>query len=260
MIIADAKFLDSKGAAKFVTPTTTNLMRRLAFLRRPPAPTPRPHPATRAAAPAPATRVASPPPPRPPAARAAGSCCRRASGGSCRAAAPRPCRPRAQRPAAPAAQRPRRPPPGRLLLPPRRTRRRVRVLPHRRPNRPRRPGPRLPPPRAGAPASPNLQQRTSGSADSDSIAFEISDIDPKALLKPQSRQAPRRKPKRPDLRVVQTDRLPKLELPLQADADPRIDLGRFGRLRNCRRSTPAKRWSRKRRPPRSRRSSIRKAT
>ena len=35
MIIADAKFLDSKGAAKFVTPTTTNLMRRLAFLRKP---------------------------------------------------------------------------------------------------------------------------------------------------------------------------------------------------------------------------------
>ncbi len=38
MIIADSKFLDNKGAAKFVTPTTTNLMRRLAFLRRPPAP------------------------------------------------------------------------------------------------------------------------------------------------------------------------------------------------------------------------------
>ena len=38
MIIADAKFLDSKGAAKFVTPTTTNLMRRLAFLRKPTAP------------------------------------------------------------------------------------------------------------------------------------------------------------------------------------------------------------------------------
>ena len=38
MIIADAKFLDSRGAAKFVTPQTTNLMRRLAFLRRPPPP------------------------------------------------------------------------------------------------------------------------------------------------------------------------------------------------------------------------------
>src|SRR6185436_125186 len=61
MIIADAKFLDSKGAAKFVTPTTTNLMRRLAFLRRPPGPAP----ATAApapSAPAPAARVASPPP------------------------------------------------------------------------------------------------------------------------------------------------------------------------------------------------------
>ena len=50
MIIADAKFLDSKGAAKFVTPTTTNLMRRLAFLRKPtappaPAPPPAPPPA-----------------------------------------------------------------------------------------------------------------------------------------------------------------------------------------------------------------------
>ena len=36
MIIADAKFLDTKAAAKFATPTTTNLMRRLAFLRKPP--------------------------------------------------------------------------------------------------------------------------------------------------------------------------------------------------------------------------------
>ena len=34
MIIADSKFLDAKGAAKFVTPASTNLMRRLAFLRR----------------------------------------------------------------------------------------------------------------------------------------------------------------------------------------------------------------------------------
>ena len=42
MIIADAKFLDSKAAAKFVTPTTTNLMRRLAFLRKPSAPPPPP--------------------------------------------------------------------------------------------------------------------------------------------------------------------------------------------------------------------------
>ncbi|HEU5133992.1 MAG TPA: hypothetical protein VFU13_02495, partial [Steroidobacteraceae bacterium] len=65
MIIADAKFLDAKGAAKFVTPTTTNLMRRLAFLRKPTAP---PAPAAPPPAPAPAARVASPPPaqaPRP---------------------------------------------------------------------------------------------------------------------------------------------------------------------------------------------------
>src|SRR5262245_44826567 len=62
MIIADAKFLDAKGAAKFVTPTTTNLMRRLAFLRRPPAPAPAAPPP---AAP-PANRVASPPPPKAP--------------------------------------------------------------------------------------------------------------------------------------------------------------------------------------------------
>ena len=53
MIIADAKFLDSKGAAKFVTPTTTNLMRRLAFLRKPPAPAaPVPPPPAAAAPPA----------------------------------------------------------------------------------------------------------------------------------------------------------------------------------------------------------------
>ena len=49
MIIADSKFLDGKGAAKFVNPTTTNLLRRLAFLRRPPAPAP----PTRPAGPAP---------------------------------------------------------------------------------------------------------------------------------------------------------------------------------------------------------------
>src|SRR6185295_2146233 len=72
MIIADAKFLDSKAAAKFVTPTTTNLMRRLAFLRRPPAPTPAPAPAPPPPQAPPANRVASPqapkaPPARPPA-------------------------------------------------------------------------------------------------------------------------------------------------------------------------------------------------
>src|SRR5690349_13560765 len=62
MIIADAKFLDGKGAAKFVTPTTTNLIRRLAFLRRPPAPAPAAPPP----APPPANRVASPQPPKAP--------------------------------------------------------------------------------------------------------------------------------------------------------------------------------------------------
>src|SRR5690349_12498619 len=70
MIIADAKFLDAKGAAKFVTPTTTNLMRRLAFLRRPaPAPGAAPPPQAPAptAAAAPAAKVVSPPA-RPPAA------------------------------------------------------------------------------------------------------------------------------------------------------------------------------------------------
>jgi len=67
-----------------------------------------------------------------------------------------------------------------------------------------------------------MQQRTSGSADSDSIAFEISDIDPKALLKPKSRPAAAPEAKRPDLRVVQTDRLPKLEIPLQADPIPEL--------------------------------------
>ena len=55
MIIADAKFLDGKAAAKFVTPTTTNLMRRLSFLRAV-------HPRLPCAAPA-------APPPAPPAAQ-----------------------------------------------------------------------------------------------------------------------------------------------------------------------------------------------
>ena len=71
-----------------------------------------------------------------------------------------------------------------------------------------------------------MQQRTSGAADSDSIAFEISDIDPKALLKPKARPAPPPEPKRPELRVVLTDRLPKLELPLEPDRDPRTDFRR----------------------------------
>src|SRR5690242_1471869 len=70
MIIADSKFLDAKGAAKFVTPTTTNLMRRLAFLRKPPPPA-APAPPPQAAAQTPA-KVVSPQAPRPaaPAAKA----------------------------------------------------------------------------------------------------------------------------------------------------------------------------------------------
>ena len=66
-----------------------------------------------------------------------------------------------------------------------------------------------------------MQQRTSGTADSDSIAFEISDIDPKALLKPNARTS-QPESKRPDLRVVQTGRLPKLEIPMQADPIPQL--------------------------------------
>jgi EAL domain-containing protein (putative c-di-GMP-specific phosphodiesterase class I) len=61
-----------------------------------------------------------------------------------------------------------------------------------------------------------MVQRPTNNPDSDSIAFEISDIDPKALLKGASRQ-PAAEPKRPDLRVIQTDRLPRLEL---RSADP----------------------------------------
>jgi EAL domain-containing protein (putative c-di-GMP-specific phosphodiesterase class I) len=204
MIIADAKFLDSKGAAKFVTPTTTNLMRRLAFLRRPPPPqAPAPPPQ---AAPA-ANKVVSPQAPRPaapatPASRPGAPAARPAAAAPAAprpgVAPPKPAAP-AARPAAPAAKAPTPPAP---------------------------PAARAPQP-AAKPAAPGARpgapspgpQRQSGSADSDSIAFEISDIDPKALLK-STRQAA--EPKRPDLRVVQTDRLPKLELPL--DPDPVPDL------------------------------------
>ena len=215
MIIADSKFLDSKGAAKFVTPTTTNLMRRLAFLRRPPAPA---APAT--PPPPPANRVASPPPQRPPAARPP------APPAGARPAAPPPARPGAAAPQRPAAP-PARPgvPPAAAARPPMPARP---AAPAAKPAVPARPT--APPPRAGAPATPNLQQRTSGSADSDSIAFEISDIDPKSLLKGAARQAPAES-KRPDLRVVQTDRLPKLELrsstpipELISDDEPPVEL------------------------------------
>lgn len=188
MIIADSKFLDAKGAAKFVTPTTTNLMRRLAFLRKPPPP-----PAVTPPAP-PANRVVSPPPARqaPPAARPGAP----APGRPGAAAPQRPAAPQA-RPAAPAAARP------------------------GAPARPAAPPPKAAAPAARNPASPSLGvQRPTGSPESDSIAFEISDIDPKALLKSGSRGAP--EPKKPDLRVVQTDRLPRLEIPLEPDPIPEL--------------------------------------
>jgi len=207
MIIADAKFLDSKGAAKFVTPTTTNLMRRLAFLRKPPPPasaTPPPVAApTPASAPS-AAKVVSPPAPRPaapavrpPAPAAARPATTAAPAARPAAAPPKPAAP-AARPAMPAAKAP-----------------------------PAAPRPAAPAPLAAkaAPAAPGKAapspgpQRQSGSADSDSIAFEISDIDPKSLLK-SARPAP--EAKRPELRVVQTDRLPKLELPLEADPVPEL--------------------------------------
>src|SRR5688572_30166186 len=228
MIIADAKFLDSKGAAKFVTPTTTNLMRRLAFLRRPPAPAPA-APAPAPAAPTPAARVASPQPrpqaPRPqgPAAGARPAPPAAPQRPAVPAAGPRPAAPAAQPPVAPAPQRPPAPVAQRPAAPTASAKPPMGARPAVPPPKPAAPArPAAPAARAGAPASANLQQRTSGSTDSDSIAFEISDIDPKALLKPQSRQAAAPDAKRPDLRVVQTDRLPKLELPLQADAIPEL--------------------------------------
>jgi EAL domain-containing protein (putative c-di-GMP-specific phosphodiesterase class I) len=210
MIIADAKFLDAKGAAKFATPTTTNLMRRLAFLRRPPAPTPaapppQAPPANKAASPqapkAPPPRPAAPPAPAvgarpavPPARPGAPATPQRPAAPATRPAAPpaaaRPGQPPA-RPAAPAAAKP--------------------AMPAK---------PAAPPPRAGASAPSNMVQRPSTSADSDSIAFEISDIDPKALLKPSAKQASA-EAKRPDLRVVQTDRLPRLDL-RKADPIPEL--------------------------------------
>ncbi len=211
MIIADAKFLDSKAAAKFVTPTTTNLMRRLAFLRKPTAPaapaTPPP------AAPPPAGKVASPPP-RAPAQRPA----MQSPAAGVRPAAPaapaRPAAPAAQRPAVPQARPPA--PPARPAAPAVRTP----VAPPKAAQPAQRPA--APPvARPGQPARPASQQRPSGTADSDSIAFEISDIDPKSLLKGPARQAPV-EAKRPDLRVVQTDRLPKLELRLEADPIPEL--------------------------------------
>ena len=223
MIIADAKFLDSKGAAKFVTPTTTNLMRRLAFLRRPtPTPSAAPPPA-----PAPAAKVASPAA-RPPMAQRPGAppAARPAAPAAARPAAPSPgVRPGA--PQAAAAQRPAAPPQARAAAPAAAARPAAAPAPAR---------PAAPPPKAAQPAArpaapparpaaatkPGAQaQRPAGNADSDSIAFEISDIDPRALLnKPARGAAP--EAKRPDLRVIQTDRLPKLELSLESDAIPEL--------------------------------------
>jgi EAL domain-containing protein (putative c-di-GMP-specific phosphodiesterase class I) len=209
MIIADAKFLDSKGAAKFVTPTTTNLMRRLAFLRKPPgtaAPVTPPPPA------APANRVVSQPPKAPPPRPAAPA----------PAAATRPAMPpAAARPAAPAAQRPAAPQ-VRAPAPPARPAAAARP-PMAPPPKAAQPAARPPaaPARPAQPARPAAQQRPSSSSDSDSIAFEISDIDPKSLLKGAPRQA-QPEAKRPDLRVVQTDRLPRLELRLEADPIPEL--------------------------------------
>jgi EAL domain-containing protein (putative c-di-GMP-specific phosphodiesterase class I)/outer membrane biosynthesis protein TonB len=203
MIIADAKFLDSRGAAKFVTPTTTNLMRRLAFLRKPP-------PAAPAAAQAPTNRVASPPPqakappPRPPAPPVA------ARPGTPPPAAQRPPAPPTRPAAPPAAQRPATPPPAAQRPPA------APAKPAAPPPKAAQPQRPVAPPaaaRPGAPAKPAAPAAPShrSTADSDSIAFEISDIDPNSLLKGSGRQtAP--EPKRPDLRVVQTDRLPKLKI------------------------------------------------
>jgi EAL domain-containing protein (putative c-di-GMP-specific phosphodiesterase class I) len=213
MIIADSKFLDARGAAKFVTPTTTNLMRRLAFLRRPTPPAaPAPAPAAPAAKvvsqparpPAPAARPGTPPPARP-AAAAPGA----------RPAVP----PVAQRPAAPAAK------PGAPAAPARPAAPAARApaapaAPARAAQPARPAAPPAKPPAQGASKASAHPQRTSGSPESDSIAFEISDIDPKALLKGASRQSP--DAKRPDLRVVQTDRLPKLEINIQPDPIPEL--------------------------------------
>jgi len=210
MIIADAKFLDAKGAAKFVTPTTTNLMRRLAFLRKPnvPAPPVTPPPAS------PPPRVASPPPaaqaPRPAAPPPAAPARPAAPPAGARPAAPAP----QQRPPAPQAKAPPAAPP-RPAVPPRAPA----PAPAPKAAQPAARAPAPPARPAQPPAKPSVQQRPSGSADSDSIAFEISDIDPKSLLKGAARPA-QPEAKRPDLRVVQTDRLPKLELKVDTDPIP----------------------------------------
>lgn len=209
MIIADAKFLDAKGAAKFVTPTATNLMRRLAFLRKPPPPAAATPPPQAAPAPQPpaAAKVVSPQAPRPAAAAPARPATAPIAARPAPAVAPRPgvAPPKpaapavAARPAVPAAKAP--------LAPP-------------RPATPAAPAAKAAPAVPGKAAPSPGPQRQSGSADSDSIAFEISDIDPKALLKPNAR--PATEARRPELRVIQTDRLPKLELPVEAESIPEL--------------------------------------
>ena len=199
MIIADAKFLDTRGAAKFVTPTNTNLMRRLAFLRKPPTPAaPVPPPQVATSAPA-AAKVVSPP-------------------------ASRPAAPAARPAVPPVATRPATAPAPRPAVAPQKT---VPAAPAARaPLAPQRPATAASAPAAKAPAAPGKPapspgpQRVSGTADSDSIAFEIADIDPKTLLNPPAKSSV--ESKRPDLRVVLTDRLPKLELPLDAEPAPGV--------------------------------------
>jgi EAL domain-containing protein (putative c-di-GMP-specific phosphodiesterase class I) len=211
MIIADAKFLDTKGAAKFVTPTTTNLMRRLAFLRKPPPAAPLAAPVSAPAAVPPAAKVVSPTAARPaaPAVRPPAPAAPRPTSASAPAPRPGVAPPRPAAPAAPAA-------PARPAMPAAKS---AAPAPQAVPARPAAPLGKAAPAVAGKGPSPG-PQRPSGSADSDSIAFEISDIDPKALLKSAAR--PAAEPKRPDLRVIQTDRLPKLQLPLEADSIPQL--------------------------------------
>jgi EAL domain-containing protein (putative c-di-GMP-specific phosphodiesterase class I) len=226
MIIADAKFLDSKGASKFVTPTTTNLMRRLAFLRKPPAPAA----AAPAAPPAPAGgRVVSQPPrPSAPLAKPGMPAAANRPAGPAPAAARPPVagNPAAARPGIP--QRPAAPPTRPAPPAPAAARPASPARPPAPPPKAAQPAPARPPAPAARPAAPAAkpataqhQQRPSTGAESDSIAFEISDIDPRSLLKGAQKPAAQ-EAKRPDLRVVQTDRLPRLELSLAADPIPEL--------------------------------------
>ncbi|MEO8063702.1 MAG: EAL domain-containing protein [Pseudomonadota bacterium] len=224
MIIADAKFLDSKGAAKFVTPTSTNLMRRLAFLRKPPPPA---VPAAPPAAPPGAKVVSQPPRPAAPHMKPGVPAAGMRPGAPALPARPpgAPSAPAAQRPAAPLA-RPAAPPPIA-------TRPAVPARPAAPPPKAAQPAParpQAPPARPAAPAAKAAAtqhpQRPSAGTETDSISFEISDIDPRSLLKgaqkPAAQKPAAQEPKRPDLRVVQTDRLPRLELSLAADPIPEL--------------------------------------